>query len=127
MSLQTPLGRFLGHGSARDGTEHWWMQRINAVALVPLCLWFVVTLATLANYEYATILLWVTQPFNAIMLILLLMAVLYHSLLGLQVVVEDYVHTDWTKVSILMLFKLVHIALGVAAIYSILTISTGAA
>jgi succinate dehydrogenase / fumarate reductase membrane anchor subunit len=127
MSLQSPLGRFLGHGSAKDGTEHWWMQRVTAVALVPLTLWFVVTILTLNSLDHATVAAWATEPFSAIMLILLLIAVLYHSQLGLQVVVEDYVHTGWTKVSTLMLFKLVHIALGVAGIYSILTIPTGAA
>jgi succinate dehydrogenase / fumarate reductase membrane anchor subunit len=127
MNLQTPLGRFLGHGSAKDGTEHWWMQRVTAVALVPLTLWFVVAILTIDSLDYATVLMWLSEAFNSIMFILLLIAALYHSQLGLQVIVEDYVHTGWTKVTTLMLFKLAHIALGVAGIYSILSISTGAA
>ncbi len=126
MSLQTPLGRFLGHGSAKDGTEHWWGQRLTAVALVPLSLWLIWAALALPDFEYATVLAWMTQPVNSIMLILLLLAGLYHSQLGLQVIVEDYVHQEWTKVTTLMVFKFVHVVLGVAGIYSIVTISAGA-
>ena len=124
MSLQTPLGRFLGHGSAKDGTAHWWAQKLTAVGLIPLTLWFAVAIATMDGYGYAATLAFVADPLNAILLILLVIAGLYHSELGLQVVVEDYVH-GWPKIVTLTLFKLAHVALGVAAIYSIISISAG--
>jgi len=127
MSLQTPLGKILGHGSAKDGTHHWWSQRMTAVALVPLGLWFVIAILGMDSFAHVDIALWLGQPVNAILLILLLVALLQHSQLGLQVVVEDYVHTDWLKVATLMIFKFAHVALGVAATYSIIILSVGAA
>jgi succinate dehydrogenase / fumarate reductase membrane anchor subunit len=124
MSLQSPLGKFLGHGSAKEGVQHWWSQRLTAVALVPLTLWFVVALLGMENFAHAEILGWMAQPFNAIMLILLAISILSHSQLGVQVVVEDYVH-GWAKIVALMGSKLVHIAVGVAVIYSVIIISVG--
>ena len=125
-SMRSDLGRVRGMGSAKEGVHHWWMQRLTAVALVPLTLWFVIALLMLDSFEHAAVITWMAQPFNSIMLVLLLIAGLHHSQLGLQVVVEDYVHTGWLKVATLMLFKLAHFALGVAGAYSIIIISTGA-
>jgi len=123
VSLQSPLGKFLGHGSAGHGTEHWWAQRVTAVALLPLGVWFVFALLGMESFEYGAVVAWIGQPLNAILLSLLLIAVLYHSRLGLQVVVEDYVHTGWIKVSTLVTLQLAHIAGGVAGLYSIILIS----
>ena len=126
MSLQSPLGKFLGHGSAKEGVQHWWSQRLTAVALVPLTLWFVAALLGMENFAHAEILGWIAQPFNAILLILLALALLAHSELGVQVVVEDYVH-GWVKVAALMGSRLGHIAVGVAIVYSVIIISVGSA
>ncbi len=126
MSLESPLGKFLGHGSARRGTEHWWAQKLTAVALVPLTLWFVITLPGLDIRDLAAARAWIAEPINAIPLLLLVIAGLYHSLLGLQVVVEDYVHGALKVVTLLGL-QLLHWALAVAAIYSVIVISVGAA
>jgi succinate dehydrogenase / fumarate reductase membrane anchor subunit len=126
MSLESPLGKFLGHGSARDGTGHWWAQKLTAVALIPLSLWLAVALLGMDSFEYLSIRAWIGSPLNAILLILLIMSGLYHSELGVQVVVEDYVHGP-AKVVTLVLSKLGHFALGVAGVYSVLVISLGAA
>jgi succinate dehydrogenase / fumarate reductase membrane anchor subunit len=125
MSLESPLGKFLGHGSAKEGTEHWWSQRLTAVALVPLTLWFVFALFGLDSMEYAVVVAWLAEPLNAILLILLMVAMLQHSQLGLQVIVEDYVHTGWIKVLSLMAFKFIHIGMGVAGVYAVIIISLG--
>ena len=127
MSLQSPLGKFLGHGSAKDGTEHWWSQRVTAVALVPLTLWFVASLLGMDSFDHAAVIAWLSQPLHAVLMILTLLAVLYHSQLGLQVVVEDYVHTGSLKIPMLMGSKFIHVAAGVAGIYSIIILSIGSA
>jgi succinate dehydrogenase / fumarate reductase membrane anchor subunit len=126
MSLESPLGKFLGHGSAKEGTEHWWAQKVTAVALVPLTLWFVLALPGLDIADPQAARAWIGQPINAIPLILLVIAGLYHSLLGLQVIVEDYVHGPLKVVTLLGL-QLLHWALAVAAIFSIIVISVGTA
>lgn len=127
MSLESPLAKILGHGSAKGGTDHWWSQRVTAVALVPLSLWFVFALLGLSGFDYASVHAWLREPLNAVLLVLLLITLLYHSKLGLQVVVEDYVHSGLTKVPLLMLLQFAHVVLGVAGIYSIIIISTGSA
>lgn len=126
MSLESPLGKFLGHGSAKQGTEHWWAQKLTAVALVPLTLWFVVSLPGVDIADWAATRAWISQPANAIPLILLVIAGLYHSMIGLQVIVEDYVHGALKVVTLLGL-QLLHWALAVAAIYSVIVISVGTA
>jgi succinate dehydrogenase / fumarate reductase membrane anchor subunit len=126
MSLQSPLGKFLGLGSAKQGTHHWWSQRVTAVALVPLTLWFVVALLGMDSFAHPAIVAWLAQPLNSILLILLLLVLLHHSQLGLQVVVEDYVHSGM-KIVILTLARFAHIAAAVAAVYSIIILSVGTA
>jgi succinate dehydrogenase / fumarate reductase membrane anchor subunit len=126
MSLQTPLGKFLGYGSAKEGTGHWLAQRVSAVALVPLTLWFALALLSMDAFDHATVVAWIASPLNAILLILLVLAGLYHSMLGVQVVVEDYVHGG-TKVVTLIVLQLAHFALAVAGIYAVIIISVGAA
>jgi succinate dehydrogenase / fumarate reductase, membrane anchor subunit len=124
MSLESPLGKFIGHGSARDGTGHWWSQKLTAVALIPLTIWFVFAVLGMDSFDYASVRLWIGAPLNAILLILFTVSALYHSDLGLQVVVEDYVHGA-TKVLTLMVLKFMHVALAVAVVYSIIIISLG--
>jgi succinate dehydrogenase / fumarate reductase membrane anchor subunit len=127
MSLQSPLGKFLGHGSAKSGTEHWWAQRVTSVALVPLCIWFVFALLGMSgDFSHASVAVWIAQPLNAIFLILLVITLLYHSQLGMQVVFEDYIHTGWLYVAT-MVSNFAHVAAGVACLYSIVIISVGTA
>jgi len=126
MSLESPLGKFLGHGAVGHGTGDWWAQKLTAVALIPLTIWFVFALLSIDSFDYASVRLWIGAPLNAILLILFTLSALYHSDLGLQVVVEDYVHGA-TKVPTLVVLKLIHIALAVAVVYSIIIISLGSA
>ncbi len=125
MSLQTPLRRVLGLGSARAGTGHWLGQRLTALAIAPLGLWFVVSMLGLAHGQYELVRSWIAEPLNAILLILLLVAVLYHSRLGLQVVIEDYLHGP-VLITALLLMQFLHLVLAVGGIYAIVVISVGA-
>jgi succinate dehydrogenase / fumarate reductase membrane anchor subunit len=124
MSLRSPLGRALGLGSAKSGFGHWWGQRLSAVALVPLGLWFAFSMVGLASTDYWAVASWAGAPLHAILLILFLASLLYHSSLGLQVVIEDYVHGP-AKVASLVIVQLLHLALAVAAIYAVVTLSVG--
>lgn len=125
MSLQSPLGRVLGLGSAKSGAGHWWAQRLTAVAMVPLGLWFVVALLGLQHGNYQMVAAWVAEPANALPLILLVLALVYHSCLGLQVVIEDYVHGA-TKVVTLIAMQFIHVIMAVGAVYAIVLVSMGA-
>ncbi len=122
MSLRSPLGRVLGLGTAKDGTEHWWAQRVSGVALVLLGLWFAISLASMNAYDHAAALAFIGQPVNGILLLLLAVTMGYHSYLGVQVVIEDYVHAPGLKVTALVLSRFAHIFLAVAAVYAILKI-----
>ena len=125
MSLVSPLNKVLGLGSAKGGSEHWWAQRLSAIALVPLCLWLVAALAGMQAYDYSTVSTWMAGPLNSILLILLLLTMTYHSYLGVQVVVEDYVRGA-TKTVTLIASSLAHLFLGCAGIYSVLRVGFGA-
>ena len=125
MSLKTPLGQVLGLGSAKDGTGHWWMQRLSAVALIPLGLWFAVSLLALPELDYATVRVWIAEPLSSIGLVLFIVAAGYHSMLGLQVVVEDYVHTPWLEVGMHLLIKLFALLGALVTTLAILRITFG--
>jgi succinate dehydrogenase / fumarate reductase membrane anchor subunit len=126
MSFQSPLGRFLGHGSAKEGAYHWWMQRVSAIALIPLTLWFVWAIAGIEDLQdQAAVVVWMSDAFNGIAMILLIIAIMYHSMLGARVVVEDYIHGA-TKVITMIILQLAHVVLSVAGIYSVIIISLGA-
>ena len=125
MALRSPLSRVLGAGSAKEGTDHWWMQRVNSVALVVLGLWFLVSLAGVAGFDHGSLVAWVASPSNAIMLTLLCMTIAWHSMLGVQVVIEDYVHGASLKVVSLLLNKFVHVLFGVAGVLAVLKVFFG--
>jgi succinate dehydrogenase / fumarate reductase membrane anchor subunit len=126
VSLVTPLNRVLGLGSAKEGVEHWWGQRLSAVALVALGLWFVLSLIRLDDMSYATVVSWLQAPVASILMILTLLTALYHSKLGVQMVVEDYVHQPALKVSTLVLSVFIHIGAAVAGVFAVLKIALGA-
>ena len=126
MSLKSPLGKVLGLGTAKDGTSHWWGQRVSAIALLLLGLWFAVAVATMSGYGYTEARAFIGQPLNSILLLLLSVTIAYHSNLGLQVVIEDYVHAPGLKVGSLILSRFAHVFLAVAAVFAILKIGLGA-
>jgi succinate dehydrogenase / fumarate reductase membrane anchor subunit len=117
------LNRVLGLGSAKSGGAHWWMQRITAVALVPLGLWFALSLLAMPDFEYTTVIAWLQRPMSSILLILTVLAVSYHSYLGLQVVIEDYVQTASLKILALLASTFAHFGLSVAALFAILKVA----
>jgi succinate dehydrogenase / fumarate reductase membrane anchor subunit len=124
-SLRSPLGRAIGLGSAKAGVEHWWAQRVSAVALIVLGLWFAASLIAHAGANHEAVLGWLRSPITAILMLLLLAATFYHAALGLQVVIEDYVHSEWLKVSSLVATWLISMGLAVAGIFAVLRIAFG--
>ncbi len=124
MSLKSPLNKVLGLGSAKGGTSHWWAQRLTAIGLVPLTIWFALQTLTLPHGNYEMVVAWIAQPMNAILIVLLVISLIYHSSLGLQVVIEDYVHGA-TKLVVLITVQLLHVVLAVAGIYAVIVLSVG--
>jgi len=125
LSLRSPLGQVLGSGSAKDGTEHWWAQRVTAVALLILGTWFLISIMRLDNVAHTSMLDWAGRPFNSVMLLLLSVTLAWHSALGVQVVLEDYVHGTLIKVVSLLLNRFAHAFLAIAAVVAILKIALG--
>lgn len=119
MSLQTPLARVKGLGSARRGTLHWWRQRLSAVALLPLSLWFIYELTTLNSLEYGAARAWVLTPATAVLLALFIPTLFYHAQTGLQVVVEDYVKPEGLKLAALVLVKFIAAVCAVVALLAV--------
>lgn len=125
MRLVTPLSRVLGLGSAKDGVQHWWSQRLSAVALAFLGLWLIFAFLGLEDLSYATVASWMRSPLNSILMILTLLTMGYHSQLGVQMVIEDYVHAATLKVSALILTTFAHIGIVVAGVFGVLKIALG--
>jgi succinate dehydrogenase membrane anchor subunit len=125
MSLRSPLGRVLGMGSAKDGTAHWWAQRVSAVALVPLTLWFVFSLLTLPALDYDTVRTWLSVPISGFLAVLLVAVLAYHSYLGTIVIVEDYVTTVGMKVLTLLVLRFLYVLCAGAGIFAVLRVVFG--
>jgi succinate dehydrogenase / fumarate reductase membrane anchor subunit len=123
--MRSPLGRAIGLGSAKEGVEHWWAQRITAIALVPLSLWLVSAVIGLVGADLETVQNWVGRPLPAILLMLLLIALFYHTSLGLQVVIEDYIHAELAKLGLLVVIRLLCFGFAVAGIFAVLGIALG--
>lgn len=123
--MRSPLARAMGLGSAKEGVEHWWMERVSAAALVPLTLWFVASLIAHTGSDYATFIAYLRTPLANILMILLVIALFYHTALGLQVVIEDYVHSG-AKFAALVVMRLSCVAIAATGIISALRIAFGA-
>jgi succinate dehydrogenase / fumarate reductase membrane anchor subunit len=127
VSLRTPLRRVLGAGSAKEGVHHWWQQRLTSVALVPLAIWFVVSLLTLPSFDHAIVAAWMGQGATALLLILLVLVATWHSQLGVRVVVEDYVPAPGARMVTLTLLTFLHAVLGAAGVFAVLKVAFGGA
>ncbi|MBT5522242.1 MAG: succinate dehydrogenase, hydrophobic membrane anchor protein [Rhodospirillales bacterium] len=125
MSMRSPLGRVRGLGSSNDGVHHWWAQRLTGIALVPLSLWFIFSVIGLVGADLPTVTAWVGQHGNPVMLILLTIAMFHHAQLGLQVVIEDYVSAESTKVFLLVVTKLMAVLFGASCIFAVLRLTFG--
>jgi succinate dehydrogenase / fumarate reductase, membrane anchor subunit len=126
MSLRSPLGRVLGTGSAKEGVHHWWLQRLTSIALVPLTIWFVVSLLSLPSFEHVTVITWMAQTWTALLLVLFILVATWHSQLGVRVVVEDYVHGG-AKTLTLVLITFIHAFVAAAGVFAVLKVAFGAA
>jgi succinate dehydrogenase / fumarate reductase membrane anchor subunit len=122
-TLRSPLGRVRGMGSAKSGSHHWWMQRVTSIALLPLTIWFILSLATSAGMSHAEVLLWIGQPFNAVLLLALIGLTFHHTAAGLQVIIEDYTNQEWLKIGLILATKGICWLLGIAAALAVLRIA----
>jgi succinate dehydrogenase / fumarate reductase membrane anchor subunit len=125
MSLSTPLAKVRGLGSAKSGTHHWIAQRLTAIALIPLSLWFVFSLVCMADMSHQTAIEWIQSPLVAVFLLLFIIALFHHGQLGLQVVIEDYIDYKVVKITGIVLLKLVSFFAGLAAVTAVLKIYLG--
>jgi succinate dehydrogenase / fumarate reductase, membrane anchor subunit len=121
---RSPLARARGLGSAKDGVEAWWLERVTAVALVPLTLWLTASLIAFTGRDYAAVIAWLRNPLAALLLVLLLLALFVHLALGLKVVIEDYVHSR-AKIPALIAARLGCVVLCAAGILATLSVSFG--
>lgn len=122
-ALRTPLKSARGLGSAQSGVRHWWLQRITAVALVPLGLWLLWLLAGLAHADYAIARAAIAQPMNAVLLVAFVVSAYWHGALGLQVIIEDYVHTRWQEVALQVAVRFGAFLAAVASLFAIAQIA----
>jgi len=125
MMQKTPLGRVIGLGSAKSGTEHWWHQRVTAIAGVPLVIFLIAFVLGHVGASRAEIIASLSNPIVAILLALTVVNLLWHMRLGLQVVIEDYVHTPARKFAALLFNTFFTVAMGAAALFAILKMSYG--
>jgi succinate dehydrogenase / fumarate reductase, membrane anchor subunit len=123
--IRTPMGRVRGLGSARSGTKHFWHERVTSVANIPLTIAFFVIVATVLGRNHAAVVQIVGSPFVAILLLLFIVNSIYHMWLGMQVVIEDYVHDDIPKLTLLMSNTFFCTAAALASVYAILKLSFG--
>lgn len=121
--MRSPLGRAIGLGSAKEGVAHWWAQRLTAIALVPLTLWFAAAVVSLAGADRIVFVAWLHHPLPAVLLILLLIATFYHGVLGLQVVIEDYVENEAARFALSIAMKLAATLLAALGIFAVLKLS----
>ena len=123
MSIRTPLAHVRGLGTAKDGTHHWWLQRVTSIVLVPLVLWFIISMLSVSHADYETFKNWLGNPIRAGLMVALLAAVFYHASLGMQVIYEDYVRPDWAKYAALLVTQVVLFLLGAISIVAVLKIA----
>ena len=123
IQLRSPLGRVRGAGSAKSGAHHWWMQRVSSIALLPLTIWFIVSLATNAGMSHPEALIWIGTPFNAVLLLALIVLTFKHTAAGLGEIIEDYVRPEGARIATILVVKGVCWLLGIAAALAVLRIA----
>ena len=122
-TMKTHLARVRGLGSAKEGSHHWWMQRLTAIALIPLTVWFAISIIGIVGADHAAVVNWFSSPVISIFMILFVSTMVYHSTLGVQVVIEDYIHKERWKFGLLIALKFLGITLGVVTVFSILKLA----
>jgi succinate dehydrogenase / fumarate reductase, membrane anchor subunit len=124
-SMRTPLGRAKGLGAAGHGSEHWWLQRVTAVSNIPLVIAFVIIIANVAGRSYEEAVAAISHPLIAILLILALISVTSHMRLGMQVIIEDYVHDKGWRIASVIANNFYAVVVAVACLFAILKVSLG--
>jgi succinate dehydrogenase / fumarate reductase membrane anchor subunit len=124
-SIRTPLGRARGLGSAKDGTHHWWVQRVSAIAMIAPMIYLLVQLPQLVQHDHGAFVYWLQQPLPALSLVVFIAAAFYHAALGVQVIIEDYIHGEGQKIVLLLLNKFSFLFLGIAAVYAVVRLHFG--
>jgi succinate dehydrogenase / fumarate reductase, membrane anchor subunit len=125
MPYRTPIAKVRGLGAARSGLQHWKMQRLTAIANVLLVLWFMFSAMALSGSGYDQVRAWLASPVTASLVVLLIISTFYHARLGLQVVIEDYVHHEGARIASLVAIALILLALAVTCIVAVLTVAVG--
>ena len=125
MSFQSDLGRVKGLGSSKSGTSHWWAQRVSALALIPLTLWFIYSVIKFIGMDLFAFSAWLNEPGSVLLLSLFLIALFYHMQLGLQVVIEDYVHSEKNKIFLLLINKFAAALFAISSLVAIIQIAYG--
>jgi succinate dehydrogenase / fumarate reductase, membrane anchor subunit len=123
MSMASPLNRARGLGSAKAGVHHWWAQRVSAVALVPLVLWFVIAVISAPGMSHGEFRAWVGSPINSVLLVLLIVATFHHAQLGVQVVIEDYVQGEGARIGLILAAKGLAVLLAALGIFAVLKVA----
>jgi succinate dehydrogenase / fumarate reductase membrane anchor subunit len=123
--LRSHLSRARGLGSAKSGVHHFWVQRLTAVALIPLVIWFAISLVMLSGADYGMVRSWLSSPFVMVLMILTICIGLHHGQLGIQVVIEDYVHNEGVKLALIVAVKFIAVFFGLAAIVASMRIGFG--
>jgi succinate dehydrogenase / fumarate reductase membrane anchor subunit len=122
MALQSPLGKAIGLGSAKHGYSHWWLQRVSAVALIPLCIWFIYSVVCLIQSDYSAVTAWFASPVQTSLMIIFILTLIYHAQTGLQVVIEDYIHAKCANLVLIYGVKFASVLMAVVAVVSIFRI-----
>lgn len=122
-NLRTPLANVKGLGSAKEGVSHWWHQRMTALVLVPLVLWFCFAVASLPSASYESVLAWIQSPLVAVLLILTIASTFYHAQLGLQVIIEDYVPTRWKRTTTIIVVNFLCLFFALIGVFAVLKIA----
>lgn len=120
---RSQLGRVRGSGSAKAGVHHWYAERVSALALVPLTLWFIFSMLRLVGASQETVLVWAAHPLNAVLMFALIVMTFHHMALGIQVVLEDYVHDKWAQTAAILANKAICGLLGLLAALSVLKLA----
>ena len=125
MKYRSPISRARGLGSSNDGLGHWWMQRLTAIALVPLVMWFVISVVSMTGHDHTYVVAWLSSPVRGLLLSIFLLTSIYHANLGLQAIFEDYIQARWMQVSARILVGFAAVFLGFTGVFALLGLAFG--